>query len=596
TDKVRPWLLQYGETDWSFIARHSEALGYGYWVDDDGKLNLQQIEGGSGGEAIVFRDEDSQDTQFDWSSHANVFRFSAQYRSGTTSVQQQAWDPATAAVVEKAVKATVPKEAGSKASADLTEVVKPFGSNDLDRSTEEATAASNVISARRQIYNGTSDSRSFAPGHIFDLSGHEEIAINGGYTIITVKHQATQEFSPGAGSVVNARYSNTFSCIADKQKWAPERKTPVAQPPGLITGKILSLDDPDKLGRYQVTIPSPDKAIVQTDWIRMMQRFAFANIGDQAPLEIETEVVLSFVNGDIDQPIIMGALHNGTQTIPPTVTYGEADTELKLLEQRKAEHFGIFSGEVAKRQQLFVNQKDKESFVSLRGASKQELLLDATDSKEFVQLNDGTREHWLEFDQAKKVSRIGSGDKTDLTKQQSLICDETGNKMTLHTGSDDDMLIEAGKSQATTVETDQTLAIKGNQDIAVDGDVTKKDASLTIETTGDHAHKGATHTLEGDDTITLKVGGATAEITSSSITLSLGSNSVEITDSAINVVGSAVSVESSGSCDVTGASVNVTADGACSIESSGACTVKGSALTVEASGVCTVKGASVALG
>jgi len=92
-------------------------------------------------------------------------------------------------------------------------------------------------------------------------------------------------------------------------------------------GKYAELDDK---GRYKVILPFDrvDKAGGKaSSWIRMATDYAGEKEGLNFPLHKGTEVLLSFLNGDPDQPTIIGAVPNATK---PSLVKAENQTISKL--------------------------------------------------------------------------------------------------------------------------------------------------------------------------------------------------------------------------------------------------------------------------
>lgn len=89
---------------------------------------------------------------------------------------------------------------------------------------------------------------------------------------------------------------------------------------GLAIGKVSDPDDPDKRGRVKVTLPGLTGAVAST-WARVLRPAAGAKHGVWWPLEIDDEVLVGFVGGHPELPVVLGGLWSAK--IPPPVA--EAD-------------------------------------------------------------------------------------------------------------------------------------------------------------------------------------------------------------------------------------------------------------------------------
>lgn len=86
--------------------------------------------------------------------------------------------------------------------------------------------------------------------------------------------------------------------------------------PGLVTGIVRNVDDPQAMGRVQVDIPTlPGRT--RTAWAPVAAPMAGNGRGLCFPPELDDEVVLGFIGGDPEQPIIVGYTWNG-HDVPPT--------------------------------------------------------------------------------------------------------------------------------------------------------------------------------------------------------------------------------------------------------------------------------------
>lgn len=92
--------------------------------------------------------------------------------------------------------------------------------------------------------------------------------------------------------------------------------------PECLLGKVVAVNDPDSLGRVQVRIYSFD-GVDQQDaaiWARVAVPVAGASRGTFLLPDVDDEVLISFVGGDPNRPVVIGSLWNGRDT--PTERLG----------------------------------------------------------------------------------------------------------------------------------------------------------------------------------------------------------------------------------------------------------------------------------
>jgi len=172
------------------------------------------------------------------------------------------------------------------------------------------------LSTRQCVVEGTSTEMSLRAGGVFHL--HDPREGDEDLLALEVRYRLRQD--EGAGT----DWTNYFTAIPLATPYRPERVTPWPRVPGLhnavvdgeIRGHFAELDDD---GRYHVRMQydrSGRTDLGATHPVRMMQPHAGANYGMHFPLRPGTEVLIGFVNGDPDRPIIVGTAPNPTTESP----------------------------------------------------------------------------------------------------------------------------------------------------------------------------------------------------------------------------------------------------------------------------------------
>jgi hypothetical protein len=142
------------------------------------------------------------------------------------------------------------------------------------------------------------------------------------YLLTEVRHSAAE---PGyfASSAEPARYSNTFICVPADVPFRPERLTekPVVQGPqtATVVGPAGENIHTDQYGRVRLLFHWDRRGKRNEEascWVRVSQQAAGSHWGGIAIPHVGQEVVVSFLEGDPDRPIVTGRVHNGTN-MPP---------------------------------------------------------------------------------------------------------------------------------------------------------------------------------------------------------------------------------------------------------------------------------------
>jgi len=134
----------------------------------------------------------------------------------------------------------------------------------------------------------------------------------------------------GGGDAEESDYKNTFVGIDAKQHYRPPRVTPRPRIHGLLTGIVEAKSSTDveryarvdDEGRYWIkflfdNVPLGERRASRP--VRRAQPTVGPDYGMHFPLRPGIEVVMAFVNGDPDRPIIVGAVHN-TRTPNPVMS------------------------------------------------------------------------------------------------------------------------------------------------------------------------------------------------------------------------------------------------------------------------------------
>jgi type VI secretion system secreted protein VgrG len=174
------------------------------------------------------------------------------------------------------------------------------------------------------LASGSSNCRGFIAGYRFDLEGHSRNDMNKTYVLLEVHHSASVgESYTAEPSKDGEQYSNSFTCIPHSVPFRPARITPkpFVQGPqtAVIVGKSGEEIWVDKYGRVKVQFHwdrEGKKDENSSCWVRVSQPWAGKNWGAVWIPRIGQEVIVDFLEGDPDQPIITGRVYNAEQ-MPP---------------------------------------------------------------------------------------------------------------------------------------------------------------------------------------------------------------------------------------------------------------------------------------
>lgn len=179
----------------------------------------------------------------------------------------------------------------------------------------------------RQVGLGRSQCRRLTPGYRFTLKEHPRSDLNREYLLIRVSHSGGQPqiLSPEtSGSEGEGQsYDNDFECIPSDVSFRPSRMTakPVVQGPqtAVVVGPKGEEIYTDGHGRVKVQFHwdrQGKKDEKSSCWIRVSQLWAGAGWGAMFIPRIDQEVIVEFMEGDPDRPVVTGRVYNGDNTPP----------------------------------------------------------------------------------------------------------------------------------------------------------------------------------------------------------------------------------------------------------------------------------------
>lgn len=166
--------------------------------------------------------------------------------------------------------------------------------------------------------------RHFTPGFRFELTGHNRRDQNKQYVITSITHDASIGGNfPDNTDASDHHYRNRFSCIPYAVPFRPGRHTPKSIVHGTQTAIVVGPKGEeihtDKFGRVKVQFHWDRYGKMDENsscWVRVSHPWAGKGWGAVSIPRIGQEVIVDFIEGDPDRPIITGRVYNA-ETMPP---------------------------------------------------------------------------------------------------------------------------------------------------------------------------------------------------------------------------------------------------------------------------------------
>ena len=195
----------------------------------------------------------------------------------------------------------------------------PFGA--ADNTGRQRQVQLERLRAGAEGASGASTVAGLRPGYRFALNGHPRVTLNQDYALVSVTHRYRSHLE---ASDARGDYLNEFVCIPAQAAW---RASAAAARPRIVGVQTATVVGPageeihtDAFGRVKVQFHWDREASGDEHsscWIRVMQAMGGSGWGFTFIPRVGMEVVVTFVNGDPDQPIVTGSVFNGAN--PPAL-------------------------------------------------------------------------------------------------------------------------------------------------------------------------------------------------------------------------------------------------------------------------------------
>lgn len=323
TGTYRKWeyCVQYRETDFNFVSRLLEQEGiYYYFKHSEGRHTLVLVDSNSahtpfaGYEEIPYIPHDrGMNQQYE---RIGEWNFAREVQAGRYAIDDFDF---TKPSVELQVNTQV------KRGNDLSDYeIYDYPGEYLTQSEGDhyVSARLEEIQSQYELANGNGNARGLCCGHLFKLTGFDREDQNREYLVKTTQLNLQfdgYEAAEGGG----AQYRCAFTAISSGQTFRSQRNTPKPVVTGPQTAIVVGPDGDeiytDKYGRVKVQFHWDRKGKRNQNsscWIRVSHPWAGKNWGMIAIPRIGQEVIVDFLEGDPDAPIITGRVYNAEQ-MPP---------------------------------------------------------------------------------------------------------------------------------------------------------------------------------------------------------------------------------------------------------------------------------------
>jgi type VI secretion system secreted protein VgrG len=398
-----------------------------------------------------------------------------------------------------------------------------FGQGNTDKSTIRGAAKRQMesLDCRKIIIKSHSKIPSLGAGLRFTLSDHTESEYNQEYLITEAKH-----YFEGSETGTNIEYKNSFQCVPANTPWRPafiNKPTINSIQSAEVTGSDGEEVNQDKFGRIKVHFhwdKDGKKDENSSCWIPVAQPTASNGFGIQFIPRIGDEVLVSFIDGDPDRPVVSGSIYNGKNK-PPYSSATQSGIKTRSTPKGNSD---------TANELRFENKKDKEEL----------------------------------FLQAEKDMTVNV--KNDLKQTVKGLSD-----------FDVEKTLSWKSKEAMSLNSEDTLSAAAKKDLTLKSDATIKctaDKNAEINATSKVLIDGKSIELSGKTKIKLSVGTSSIELSSSGIKISGAQISIKGTAKA-EIKAPKIDIAAQAKATVKGAMVEVNGSAMTEIKAGAMVQIKG---------------------
>lgn len=532
----REYCVQYGETAFDFVSRLMEEEGIFYFFEHtSAKHTLVLADDSSSHTALVPEEipllaahalREVEDTLTECGYQKQLVT------GGAVVLDYHFETPSTK------LASTV---AGNATTGKFEAVENPGAFTKKDAGDKIAKLRAEAHEVPATMLTGSGSARAFTAGGRFKLTKHPRASFNQAYVIREVVHSVSQD-----------DYHNGFEAFPQSVPYRPARNTPKPRVYGAQTAVVVGPSGEkihtDKYGRIKVQFHWDQRGTKNEKsscFIRVAQDWAGKSFGSFFLPRVGQEVLVSFLEGDVDRPIVIGSVYNAEQVVPYALPANQTRSLIKTQTE------GTVHNELR-----FEDKKDAE-----------EVWLQAAKDFKAEVVNDRT---WtVKHDSIETVTN----DRTATISEGNEKLVVTKGNRTVEVGEGNETLTVKKGNRTVDVQTgDETYNVKGKRTITITGDEKRSSAKLDWDTSGNFTLKVTGNiVLDATGSITLKAG--------SDVTIQATNN---LTNKGMNVTNDAqVGLKNKAGATLdneAGATLNNKSKGMQTVEANGILSVKSSAI------------------
>ena len=468
--RKRTYCVQYRETDFNFVSRLMESEGIGYYFRHT-----------DGHDTMVLTDSTSKHSAADACAKLSFVGPDEQVKPDLEHIT--AWDCSREIQPGVYVHDDYDLERPSvelKTNKVLPRKYKPsdyevydYPGEYLEKADGEQYAAVRIdeLGSQFELAHALTNARGLAVGSLLTLEDHPRPDQNREYLVVGASYELTFGDYESLPETAGTAYRCSFAAMPSSQQFRPKRDTPKPFVQGPQTAVVVGPGGEeiftDKYGRVKVQFhwdrrgKKDDKS---SCWIRVSHPWAGKGWGAISTPRIGQEVIVDFLEGDPDQPIITGRVYNAEQMPPYDLPANKTQSGMKSRSS--------MGGGAANFNEIRMEDK----------AGSEQLFIHAEKNQDIEVEKDET--HWVGHDRTKTIDHDEivhvKHDRTETVDNDETELIKRDRKMTIERDKFEKVL----RNKKIEVTKDHEESISGSMNISVNRNLSEVVALNYAETIG----------------------------------------------------------------------------------------------------------------
>ena len=537
--KTLEYCVQYRETDFNFLSRLLEREGIFYFFehsDDKHTLVLTDDVGNCKSvtdyESVPFYPAPAQGAAAPprERDHLQTWSFQKSLLPGTFASRDYNFEQPTP-IPEGTSSISRPYQHSTYEIYDYPAEAVPLNSSGVEK---VAKLRVQELQVPQLTARGSGDAAGLAAGHLFKLTGHPRESLDIQYLITSASIElSAAAYHAGAGGG-ETQFSITVEAVDARAPYRPARVTPRPVIHGTQTAVVVGPKGEeiytDTHGQIKVQFHWDRKGKMDDKsscWMRVGQIWAGKAWGAIYIPRVGHEVIVSFLEGDPDRPLVIGSVYHATNPPPYGLPDNKTQSGIKSESSKGGGGNNELRFEDKKGAELVYLHAQKDRAISVENDENHDVGHDRTKKvkndesssigKDRTESVGGNESIAIEKDRLENVKgnesisigkdysqTIGGGRTLSVAKDESI---SVSGGRTDQVTKDEQVNIGQKRSQSVgdndTLSVGKKLAIDAGEEI----EIVAGSASITMKKDGTISVKGKDITLSGDGDITIKAGG-----------------------------------------------------------------------------------------